>query len=105
MEHAMFDSAENAYSMIFRKIFKVNDKANIQLCQYYCNQLPVELKIGSRKIQFLDNLTNCNNSILRWLGKLDKERRTILRNKYGITFETKCIKYYVLKYFKSKIVM
>ena len=99
----MFDAAENAYSMIFRKIFKTNDKTIIQQCQYYCNQLPAELKIVSRKVQFVENLTKSDNSILRMLGKLDEEV-VLLKQRYGINSVGNVGKYCIWKYFESKIV-
>ena len=100
----MFHSAENNYSMIFRKIFKTNDKTIIQQCQYFCKQLPVELKIVSRKIQFLVNLTKSDNSILRFLGKLDMEVM-LLKGRYGTNSVANGGRHCLWNYFVSKIVL
>ena len=38
------------------KIFNVQDKTSISLCQYYMNQLPIEMLIDSKRLLYLFKL-------------------------------------------------
>lgn len=96
-------SAENAYSQAYYKMFNTFDKTVICQCQYYLGQLTAELKIDIRKINFLSNIARSNNITLLMLNQLDSELQTIY-NKYSINQNKLCnVKNYIWKYFESLV--
>jgi len=53
---SMLNSCENAYALAFMKVFRSYDKKIIEQCQYYMGQLPLELQIINRQINFFANV-------------------------------------------------
>ena len=83
---AMFNSCEHAYSLAFMKIFKTFDKNVVQQCQYFMGQMPFELKIVSKQINFLINLQNSPNNICRILSHDIDQDCASLCKLYNIDF-------------------
>ena len=46
------------------KIFHVWDKTSISMCQFYTNQLPVEMLVDSKRLWYLMKLQNSDCSLL-----------------------------------------
>ena len=80
----MINSCEHAYSLAFIKIFKTFDKAVVQQCQYFMGQLPLELKIVSRQLNFLMSLHKSPNNLCKILSHYHDQECTNLCKNYKI---------------------
>ena len=67
------------------KIFHVNDKINIAYCQFYMQQLPVELQLDFRRMCYLRKLACTNCSLLTHIFECcSKANLEYLYGKYDI---------------------
>ena len=78
---------EAAYSSAFAKIFGSFNAATILNCQYYCNMLPLYLRIAIKKLTFLSNLSKSENFSLRLLYmRCGNNELKLLLNEYNMLF-------------------
>ena len=78
LSESMVRSLEQAYSQIYAKIFKTFNKDVISLCQYYMGQMPIQLKIANRKLNFLFSLKSNNNMFYRCFNRNDSELTSLI---------------------------
>ena len=101
---SMLSSCENAFALAFMKVFKTFDKKIVENCQYYMGQLPIELKIINKQLNFLVNLDKSTNNICKFLNK----ENVNLCNNYklspiGCKFSKLYVKNELWSYFANKI--
>jgi len=75
---AALNSLENAGNQVYFKIFGTFDKSIAMHCMYYMGQLPLEMKIVKRKIQFLSKLKKTQSASLRALLDGNRELDELL---------------------------
>ena len=81
---SMLNSLDNTICQAYFKIFKTFDKTVAFQCMYYMGQLPADLKIAKRRIQFLSRLETIQTYSFIMLLNGDKELSNLL-NKYNLT--------------------
>ena len=72
------DTLEKSMLQAYFKIFRTFDKSVALQCMYYMGQLPLEMKISIRKINFLTKLSKSNSLSLIAIFKSDNEIKEIL---------------------------
>ena len=72
------DTLEKSMLQAYFKIFRTFDKSVALQCMYYMGQLPLEMKISIRKINFLTKLSKSNSLSLIAISKSDNEIKEIL---------------------------
>ena len=81
LNKSMLQSLENAYSQLYSKLFHTFNKNIIRQCQFYSGQMPIELKIASRRFNFLKKISVIDNTYCRYLD-LKNIELSVLVNKY-----------------------
>ena len=79
LNKSMLNSLENSYSQLYSKLFHTFNKNIIKQCQFYSGQMPIELKIASRRLNFLQKV---NNSTYCRYFDLKSNELVALVNKY-----------------------
>ena len=78
-------SLDRAYDSVFFKIFKVKDKTNLALCQFYCGYSSMSCQIDLLLLNFMDDIKKSNISLpamlFTWFGRQEYQN---IANKYNI---------------------
>jgi len=82
LSKSMLQSLENAYSQVYSKIFHTFNKTIIKQCQFYLGQMPIELKIASRRINFLKKISISDNMYCKYFD-LQIDELFLSVNKYS----------------------
>ena len=87
------------YSTVFFTLFKVKDKLNIKLCQFYSGCLPPSCRLDIKKLNFVNALQFLKNSMpMQLIAIGGREEFVSLANKYklasydrGFLIKSKCL--------------
>jgi hypothetical protein len=94
------------YSTVFFKLFKVKDKLNIKLCQFYSGCLPPSCRLDIKKLNFVNALQFLKNSMpMQLIAIGGREEFVSLANKYKLASYDRgfLIKSKVLEWFASDL--
>jgi len=61
----------------YMKIFKTFDTNIVNECQFYMGKLPIEMEVGVRRLTFLSNLFNCNQTDINQILNIKVELQSI----------------------------
>lgn len=78
LSKSLLSSLENAYSLIYSKLFRTFDKNIIKQCQFYMGELNAELNIVNRRLNFLSKLSSCNNTYCNLMDSKHTELFSLL---------------------------
>jgi len=100
---SMFNYLDNSFRQAYFKIFNTFDKNVVNQCMFFMGQLPIELSIIKRKIQFLTKIINSKThpSLVRTAST---EELTTLISKYNLLLNFK-IDLQLRTYFENSLVL
>ena len=100
---SMFNHLDNSFRQAYFKIFNTFDKHVVNQCMFFMGQLPIELNIIKRKIQFLIKFikSKTHPSLVRTAST---EELTTLVSKYNLRLNFK-IDLQLRTYFENSLVL